>query len=74
MVASLLSMSLVACGEDEPDDNIDSGVVIERARRTVVVLEDDGEKDKHRIRKRSIKCQVGERWPECKEGYAPANK
>lgn len=50
----------------EPADGIDSGTVIERSRRVVVVLEDDGEKDKHSIHKRSKKCPVGSRWPDCK--------
>lgn len=50
----------------EPTDGIDSGTVIERSRRVVVVQEDDGEKDKHSIHKRSKKCPVGSRWPDCK--------
>lgn len=58
--------SLVACGSPEEDNDIDTGVVVERSRRVVVVLEDDGERDKHSIHKRSRKCPVGSRWPDCK--------
>ena len=68
VLTSILAASMLsACGGSaEPEDGIDTGVVIERSRRVVVVLEDDGEKDKHSIHKRSRKCQVGERWPDCK--------
>ncbi len=59
--------TMVGCGTSEADDDgIDTGVVVERHRRSVVVLEDDGERDSHSIRKRSRKCPVGSRWPDCK--------
>jgi hypothetical protein len=67
LAAIMMMATLVACGaEAEPDDGIDTGVVVERSRRVVVVLEDDGERDKHSIHKRSRKCPVGSRWPDCK--------
>lgn len=66
-LAGLMAIgSLVACTDPEDDNGIDTGVVIERSRGKVVVLEDDGEKDKHKISKTSTKCQIGSRWPDCK--------
>lgn len=56
---------MTACStEDSHDLDIDSGVVIKRTHKRVTVLEDDGEKDSHRLRGK--KCQVGSRWPDCK--------
>lgn len=65
LVGLMVTGSLVACGA-ENSDGIDTGVVIERKRRVVVVLEDDGEKERHSIHKRSKRCPVGSRWPQCK--------
>ncbi len=63
----LLAVSCESGPADEPHDSVDSGVVIERSRRVVIVREDDGERDKHSIHKRSTKCPVGSRWPDCKK-------
>lgn len=68
-VVAALAVALVGCGNPSPkkdDDGIDTGVVVERSRRVVVVLEDDGERERHSIGKRSRKCPVGSRWPDCK--------
>jgi hypothetical protein len=65
VVIAALGFSMTACNKREVDN--DPGTVVERSRRVVVVLEDDGEREKHSIHKRSRKCQVGERWPECKK-------
>jgi hypothetical protein len=60
---------LTGCGNSgsEHDNGIDTGVVTKSSRKSVTVLEDDGETDKHRV-SRSIarKCSVGKRWPDCK--------
>lgn len=66
-------LSTAACGSDEPEkvDPIEHGIVVERSRRLVVVLEADGERERHSIHKRSRKCQVDEYWPNCLDGYAP---
>lgn len=66
VVVLILVFSSCQAAPKAPADGIDSGVVVERSRRVVVVLEDDGEKDKHSIHKRSKKCPVGSRWPDCK--------
>lgn len=60
--------SLAGCTESEPEDKgVDTGVVIKSSSRTVVVLEDDGETDKHRVSRQIRKrCSVGERWPDCR--------
>lgn len=73
IVASLmLASALVGCGNTTPaepeDKGVDTGVVVSRARKSVTVLEDDGEKDTHRVTKSvSRRCSVGERWPDCKK-------
>jgi uncharacterized lipoprotein NlpE involved in copper resistance len=75
LTALMLSTTLVGCDDnqgsstqvEEVDANIDTGVVQSRSRKSVTVLEDDGELDTHRVSKStSRKCTVGKRWPDCK--------
>lgn len=68
MISVVLTSSfMVGCGSTEEDSGVDTGVVISRARKSVTVLEDDGETDRHRVSKSiSRRCSVGERWPDCK--------
>jgi hypothetical protein len=69
LAAMVMLGTLAACGNDveDVDNGVDTGVVISRARKSVTVMEDDGEKDTHRVSKSvSRQCSVGERWPECK--------
>lgn len=68
VLASLVMMtSLVACSSEVGDQDIDTGVVTYSHRKTVKVLEDDGEMDSHRVsRGTARKCSVGTRWPDCK--------
>jgi len=70
IVAAVMMSALVACGDSNQSEDldIDTGVVTYSHRKTVKVLEDDGETDSHRV-SRSIarKCSVGERWPDCKK-------
>lgn len=65
----MLFGTLVGCASTESEDaGIDTGVVISKTRKSVTVLEDDGEKDKHRVSKSvARRCSVGERWPDCKK-------
>lgn len=71
LAAVMIVVSLAACGDGEAveatDVSIDTGVVVSKSRKSVTVLEDDGEKDTHRVSKSvSRRCSVGERWPDCK--------
>lgn len=58
---------LVNCAGSEVDSSIDSGKVVHKSGNKITVLEDDGERDTHRVSKSVyLKCSVGERWPNCK--------
>jgi hypothetical protein len=65
-----MMFALAACNNDDDEtnhDGVDTGVVVDRSRKSVTILEDDGERDSHRVSKStSRKCSVGERWPACK--------
>lgn len=73
--AAILGVLLAtsACGSSEPEkvDPVTHGIVVERVRKWAVVLEADGERVRHRMRKSSRACQVDEYWPNCLDGYAP---
>lgn len=67
ITAVAMGVTLVGCASSEKDADIDTGVVVKSYGKTVTVLEDDGETDKHRVtRTTARKCSVGERWPDCK--------
>lgn len=68
LAAMMMLVSMAACGgSEEVDNGVDTGVVISRSKRSVTIMEDDGEKDKHSVSKSvSRRCSVGKRWPDCK--------
>lgn len=70
LFALMLAGSLVGCakGESKEDADIDTGVVTYSRKKTVKVLEDDGETDSYRVNRGIVNmCSVGERWPDCKK-------
>lgn len=69
LTAITLLGSLVACGNtsESKDRDIDTGVVTYSRKKTIKVLEDDGETDSYRVNRGIVSmCSVGERWPDCK--------
>lgn len=62
----LLVMILTGCtSQDDPAFNA-PGQVVDRAKRSVTVLQDDGRTVQHRTSKAdSRRCRIGERWPDC---------
>lgn len=63
--AAALALGLIAgCTVSYADTP--AGKVIDRGRRYVVVLQDDGKTVTHHTTKRKARgCSAGERWPDC---------
>jgi hypothetical protein len=61
------ALMLVAGCTSTPDPSYDMpGLVVDKARRSVTVRQDDGRTVRHGTSKPTARrCQIGERWPAC---------